>query len=102
MEHLRDQLMLLTEAIDVNHEALREPLSKPLLVDVRRRKVLHRGAKPDPLDLCGSRAFLDTYKRLCFATVASPLGGDCPEHDLSQAVSPSKATYACFEAKHRH
>jgi hypothetical protein len=49
---------------------------------------------------CGSRASLNTYKGLCFATVAIRAGGDCPEHDLSQAVSPAKATYARFETKH--
>jgi hypothetical protein len=47
-----------------------------------------------------SRASLDTYKRLCFATVAIRAGGDCPEHDLSQAVSSAKVTYARFETKY--
>ena len=50
MEHLRDQLMLLTEAIDVNHEALRAAVE----TTPRRRpasEVLHRGARPDPLDV---------------------------------------------------
>ena len=55
------------------HEALRAT------VETARRRAASegpsQGAKPDPLDLpCGSRAFLDTYKHLCFATVASALG----------------------------
>ncbi len=38
MEHLRDQLMLLTEAIDVNHEALRATVET-----VPRRRAVSEG-----------------------------------------------------------
>jgi hypothetical protein len=39
---------------------------------------------------CGSRASLDTYKRLCSATLEIRDGGDCPAHDISQAVRRPK------------
>jgi hypothetical protein len=76
-----------------------EPRSKPL-VGLRRRKVLHRGQSPIRLIFLAARVHFGYIQTLVFCYGGIRAGADCPEHDLSQAVSPLKATYARFESKH--
>ena len=56
-----------------------EPLLKPLLVGVRRRKVLHRGARPDPLDVSLRLACIFGYiQTLVFCYCGNPRWGRLP------------------------
>jgi hypothetical protein len=94
MEHLRDQLMLLTEAIDVNHEALRATVET-----APRRRAASEGPSPGAKArsawcFLAARVHLWIHTDACVLLLWQSALGEIARSTLSQAVSMTKANYA--------